>query len=414
MEEKKSKSQPITKRMVWEAYKAVRKGGKAAGVDRMSMEAFEADRDNQLYKLWNRLSSGSYFPPAVREVSIPKPGKGERKLGIPTVGDRIAQMVVKHHLEERFEAIFDDDSYGYRHGKSQHDALSQARKRCFVYSWAIDLDIAGFFDELDHTLLRKALCRHVSEKWILMYLDRWLAAPIEKSDGVRCKRERGTPQGGVISPLLANLYLHYCFDAWMGKYHSTTPFERYADDIVIHCVSEQEATEVLEAVRQRMTDCHLRLHPEKTKIVYCKQNRRRGDYPDVKFTFLGYDFQPRRCQSKEGHFFTGFTPAIGKAKRKKLFSELRQMGIQNRTRAELGDLAADLNPKLSGWINYYGKYRRSSLWPVMEMVNDRLTKWACRKYKRFKGSPERARKWLEGVSRREPKLFAHWAAGFKP
>ena len=410
----KTKSQPITKRMVWEAYESVRQGCKAAGVDGQSMQAFTEDMENQLYKLWNRMTSGSYFPPAVREVSIPKGGGRERKLGIPTVGDRVAQMVVKQYVDARFEAIFDEDSYGYRPGRSQHDALKKTRTRCFQHGWVIDLDIKRFFDELNHDYLRKLLGRHISENWVLMYLDRWLCAPIEEPDGTQRKRDQGTPQGGVVSPLLANLYLHYGFDVWMRKHHPNRPFERYADDIVIHCDSEAEAKQVLEEIRERLSLCHLRLHPEKTKIVYCKDSNRGGNYKHVSFTFLGYDFKPRRCQNRNGKLFLGFSPAMGKAKRKEKFAELRQMNLQNRTGHQLEDLAKALNPKVRGWIRYYGKYRKSGLWPIMDCLNDRLVKWACKKNKRFKGSPDRAKAWLLGICHRQPKLFAHWEHGFKP
>src|ERR1700704_2659358 len=282
----------ITKKQVYEAYKAVKSNAGSAGVDGQTIEQFEADLQNNLYKLWNRMSSGSYFPPPVRAVSIPKKSGGQRILGVPTVADRVAQMVVKQLIEPDLEPVFLADSYGYRPWKSALDAVGVTRQRCWKYDWVLEFDITGLFDNIDHELLLKAVRKHVTCKWALLYIERWLTAPMEQ-DGNRSERTRGTPQGGVISPILSNLFLHYTFDLWMKRTHPDLPWCRYADDGLVHCRTEQEAEAVKADLQARLAESPLELHPIKTKIVYCRDSKRRGAYPNVTFDFLGYCFRPR-------------------------------------------------------------------------------------------------------------------------
>lgn len=298
-----AKPYSIPKQLVWDAYRRVKANRGAAGVDGESLVAFEKDLKGNLYKIWNRMSSGSYFPPPVRLVEIPKGNGGTRPLGIPTVGDRVAQTVVKMALEPFLEPVFHSDSYGYRPGKSALDAVGMARKRCWAASWVIDLDIKAFFDSLDHDLVERAVAHHTDNPWIRLYIARWLRAPAQGADGSMEVRTKGTPQGGVISPLLANLFLHYAFDAWMRRNFPGILFERYADDAIVHCRSERQARYVLEAIRRRFGQCGLELHPAKTRIVYCKDDDRCGDSEHVAFDFLGYTFQPRRAKNRWGKHF---------------------------------------------------------------------------------------------------------------
>ncbi len=306
----KAKSYAISKQIVWDAYKRVKAKRGAAGVDKQSLGVFEKDLKNNLYKIWNRMSSGSYFPPPVRVVEISKDDGGIRPLGIPTVADRIAQMVAKLYFEPLVEPHFHPDSYGYRPGKSALDAVGVTRQRCWRKDWVIDLDIKGFFDNLDHDLVMRAVRHHTDTPWIVLYIERWLKAPAQKEDGTLVERTKGTPQGGVISPLLANLFMHYAIDAWLQRKYPVVQFARYADDAVIHATSLRQAQSVLEAVRCRLKECGLELHPEKTRIVYCKDDDRRGDYPQIKFDFLGYAFRPRRAKNRWGKFFVSFLPAV--------------------------------------------------------------------------------------------------------
>lgn len=413
---KETKSQPITKQMVWEAYKRVKSNRGSAGIDRVSLEDYEADLEDNLYKLWNRLASGSYFPPPVKEVEIPKGDGKMRKLGIPTVSDRVAQMVVKSYLEPKLEGEFHDWSYGYRPGRSAHQAVEAARRNCWYSDWVIDLDIKGFFDELDHGLLHKALEKHNEEKWVTIYVDRWLKAPVVKADGQEQARDKGTPQGGVISPLLANLYLHYSFDRWMEIEFPSIKFERYADDIIVHCVSEKQAQYVLSRIKERLQACKLELHPEKTKIVYCRDGKRRDktQQPD-RFTFLGYEFKSRKCRnSKDGGLFYSFTPGISPKATKRLTGELKKLNIQNRVNQTIEELAGQLNAKVRGWISYYGQFRKSEMWKVFSRLNARLVKWVRKRHKRFGGSWPRAQKALQSMARQHPTLFVHWKEGFTP
>jgi len=398
----------IPKREVWEAYKKVRANQGAAGVDGQSIAAFEADLEDNLYKLWNRLASGSYFPPPVKRVDIPKGDGKTRPLGIPTVADRIAQMVVKRYLEPLVEPCFHEDSYGYRPGKSALDAVGVARQRCWRYDWVLDLDIKGFFDSIDRDLLMRAVRKHTDCRWALLYIERWLRAPMQMADGTLVERERGTPQGGVISPLLANLFLHYAFDQWMVRNYPDIPFERYADDAICHCESQAQALALREALEKRFSDCGLTLHPEKTKIVYCKDDNRPGNHPDHSFDFLSYTFRPRQVKWPNGTVGVGFTPAISNTALKDIRQTVRRWAFHRRTEWSLEQLAREINPSIRGWINYFGRYQRSAMAPALHHINVRLAWWAYRKFKSLHRSREQAHRWLDRLGRRQPNLFVHW------
>lgn len=399
----------ITKRQVWLAYKRVKANQGGAGVDGESLETFEANLSNNLYKLWNRLSSGSYLPPAVRRVEIPKGDGRKRPLGIPTVGDRIAQMVVKEVLEPLLEPYFHQDSYGYRPGKSAHDALSQTRQRCWRYNWVLDLDIQGFFDNLDHELLMRAVRKHTTTTWVLLYIERWLKAPVQYPDGSQQASQKGTPQGGVISPLLANLFLHYAFDQWIQRQCPNIPFERYADDVVCHCQSERQAHWLKGILEQRIAAVGLRLHPKKTRIVYCKDESRTGSYPNESFDFLGYTFCPRSSKTRRGRYFINFSPAISNKAAKAIRDEAKRRCWHVRSDLSLEELARMVNPTIRGWLNYYGRFYKSALYPTIRCLERRLERWVMRKFKRLKRSRRRAAQWLERVASRQPNLFAHWS-----
>lgn len=403
-----AKPLPISKRQVWEAYKRVKANRGAAGVDGQTLTEFEGNVTNNLYKLWNRLASGSYMPPAVRRVEIPKSDGGVRPLGIPTVADRIAQMVIKQVLEPVLEPVFHDDSYGYRPGKSAHHAIAQARKRCWKYAWVVDLDIKGFFDNIDHDLLLKAVRHHTRERWVVMYIERWLKAPVQMLDGTLLERTRGTPQGGVISPLLANLFLHYVFDKWMQREHADVPFERYADDAVCHCHSQSQAQALIGDLGRRFAQCGLELHPQKTRVVYCKDADRRGNYADTSFDFLGFTFRPRLSKNRWGKTFVNFSPAISAKAGKAIRQEIRSWNLQNRSDKSLTDLAHMFNAKIRGWVNYYGAFYKSALYPTLRQIDRKLVLWLTRKHKRLRGHRRRASHWLERVARKETRLFAHW------
>jgi RNA-directed DNA polymerase len=398
----------IPKREVWEAYKRVRANQGAAGVDGQSIAEFEADLTDNLYKLWNRMSSGSYFPPPVRRVELPKDDGGTRPLGIPTVADRVAQTVVKRFLEPLVEPKFHRDSYGYRPGKSALEAVGVARQRCWRYAWVLDLDIKAFFDSIDHTLLMRAVRKHTDCPWVLLYIERWLTAPMQMEDGSRVARERGTPQGGVISPLVANLFLHYAFDVWMSRNHPDTHFERYADDAICHCQSEEQARTLRASLEQRFAECGLTLHPQKTQIVYCKDDDRRGDYPSQKFDFLGYRFRPRLAKRRQGRVGVSFSPAASDNALKAVRREVRSWTLPRRSDKALDDLARMFNPVIRGWINYYGHYYKSALYPTLRHIDAQLAQWAYWKYKSLRRHRRRARHWLDRVARRQPDLFAHW------
>lgn len=395
-----------------EAYKLVKVNAGAAGVDQQSLSDFDKNLKNNLYKIWNRLSSGSYFPPPVKAVPIPKKQGGERILGVPTVSDRIAQMVVRLLFEPTVEPYFYPDSYGYRPNKSALDAVGVTRQRCWYYDWCLEFDIKGLFDNIDHELLMKAVRKHTDNKWVILYIERWLEAPMQLPDGSMVERTKGTPQGGVISPILSNLFLHYVFDAWMTKHHPEAPWCRYADDGLVHCKTEREVQQILAKLKERFEACNLELHPTKTKIVYCKDGSRKGDYPQTQFDFLGYTFRRRLVENKKRNsLFISFTPAVSKDAQKSMRAETRRRSIRNRTELELSEIAAGYNPVLRGWMQYYGRYYPSALEPVLGHFNTTLAAWAMRKYKKLKGRKTRATHFLRKIAAREPGLFPHWKKG---
>ena len=406
----------IAKVAVWEAYRRVKANKGAAGVDELSIAAFEENRDRNLYKIWNRMSSGSYFPPPVKAVEIPKAGgKGVRVLGVPTVADRIAQTVVKMYLEPKVEPIFHPDSYGYRPGKSALDAVGVCRQRCWRTDWVIDLDIRAFFDTVPWDLVLKAVAHHTDQQWILLYVERWLKAPLQHQDGTLVARDRGTPQGSAISPLLANVFMHYAFDAWMVREFPSIGFERYCDDAVVHCRSEAQARRVRDAIAARLARVGLELHPDKTRIVYCKDVDRPGSAEHEKFTFLGYEFRPRLAKNRHGKHFVSFLPAVSTEAKKKMGAEIRSWGLGRRSDKSLDDLARMFNSIVQGWINYYGRFYKSELLYFLRRLNNHLVRWANRKYhKRLRNKERRAMAWLAQIFRRSPRLFAHWRLGARP
>lgn len=409
-----SKPYVISKQVVMTAYKRVKANRGSAGIDGVNFEKFEEDLKGNLYKIWNRMSSGSYFPPPVKMVEIPKKTGGIRKLGVPTIGDRVAQMVTKLYFEPYVEPIFHKDSYGYRPGKSAIDAVGQARQRCWKFNYVIEFDIKGLFDNIDHDLLKKAVRKHVKEPWIEIYVDRWLKAPFMDGNGIVIKRECGTPQGGVISPVLANLFLHYAFDVWIARSYPDAPFERYADDAIIHCNTEKEALEILTSLEKRLKECKLEIHPLKTKIVYCQDKDRTKEYPVTSFDFLGYTFQKRFIKDKLGRLQFNFLPAVslksGKAFRKKV----KAMNLHHLSGSKIEMIAEAINPMVRGWLNYFKKYCPSAMKYTMDCLNRRLVLWAMQKYKRFRGHRRRAVEWLKDIAKREPRMFAHWVLGWTP
>jgi RNA-directed DNA polymerase len=411
--ETKLKTVPITKQMVKEAYRMVSANKGSAGIDKESLEMYQADLLNNLYLLWNRLSSGSYFPKPVREVMIPKANGSKRTLGIPTVSDRIAQQVIKTYLEPRLESEFHKNSFGYRPSKSAHHAVDEVRRNVNQYAWVIDMDIKSFFDDVNHELLMKSLDRHVEEKWVKMYIKRWLESPSQKQDGTLTQKEgKGTPQGGVISPLLSNLFLHYVFDKWFTKHYSQLVFVRYADDIIVHCNNEIEAKEVLEAIHKRLQECQLRLNEEKTKLVHCQNYRReKATGYSKKFDFLGFTFKPQTSTYKrDGRYilFLGYDCAMSQKSKTRILEGWRSMNLNRQSSLTIQEIATMINPQMVGIIRYYGKYKRWKLQSVMWYFQRRLVKWALNKYKRFKGSFDRAYKWLKEIKLQYPNMFYHW------
>ena len=415
-EEPLSEAKPfsISKRVVFEAYKRVKSNKGAAGVDEESISDFEINLKDNLYKIWNRMSSGSYFPPPVRAVDIGKKDGGQRRLGVPTVSDRIAQMVAKMYFEPEVEGHFHPDSYGYRPQKSALEAVGVSRQRCWRHDWVLDLDIKGFFDNIDHQLMMLAVRKHTDSKWLLLYIERWLKAPVQLTDGTLMERDKGSPQGSVISPLLANLFLHYVFDEWMRRQYSMISFERYADDIIVHCRSEKQARFILAMIEKRLSECKLKLNPAKTKIVYCKDSNRQGNYPEEKFDFLGYTFGPRFSKDRWNRYFVNFSPAISAKAAKSIRRTISGWRIHRMSDKDIADLSRIFNSTIRGWINYYGRYYKSELYPIFDQLNRILTKWAMRKYKHFRNRKPRARHWLGRIALRQPYLFAHWQFGAKP
>jgi len=398
----------ISRQEVWEAYLKVRANKGAPGADGCSIEMFEADLKNNLYKIWNRMSSGCYFPPPVMAVEIPKPhGGGTRMLGVPTVADRIAQTVVAARLEKSVEPKFHDDSYGYRPRRSALDAVGRCRERCWEFDWVIDLDIQKFFDSVPWDLIVKAVEANTDQSWVVLYVKRWLAAPIQMPDGSLAERDRGTPQGSAVSPVLANLFLNYAFDIWMARKFPAVPFERYVDDAVVHCRSERQARMVATAIGERMEQVGLRLHPDKTRIVYCKDGKRPGSHEHTSFDFLGFTFRARGVRSKNGNVFTGFGPAVSKTARKRMSQQVRSWRLHHYTTFSEQDLARWINPIVSGWMNYYGRYYRTELYPLLRRINAYLMRWLRKKYKRLRAFKKAHAAWKR-TTRQYPRFFAHW------
>ena len=407
-----TKSYEISKHIVLQAFRRVKANKGAAGVDDESLEEFEQNLKNNLYKIWNRMSSGSYFPPAVKAVEIPKKNGGKRILGVPTVADRVAQMVVKMYFEPLVEPIFHSDSYGYRPGRSAADALEVTRQRCWKYDWVLEFDIKGLFDNIDHELLMKAVRKHTDSPWVILYIKRWLTAPFQMPDESVQERTRGTPQGGVVSPVISNLFMHYAFDTWMDRTHPSNPFARYADDAVIHCKSRLDAQLLQESLGKRLNDCGLELHPTKTRIVYCKDGSRKGNLPDISFDFLGYTFRPRQAWSEHKGSFLSFLPAVSNKAKTEMKQEVRAWRLQMQTSMSLKDLAQKYNAVIRGWINYYGRFYKTEMAGVFEHIDLALQRWAQKKYKHLARRNRRTRTWLGEIAKRDPNLFAHWKMGY--
>jgi len=410
VDELKSSGKPfeISKRAVWEAWEKVKANKGAAGVDGVSIEEFEKDLKNNLYKVWNRMSSGTYFPPAVRAVEIPKShGGGTRILGVPTVADRIAQTVVAGELEARVEPIFHPDSYGYRPKRSALDAVGACRARCWSNDWVIDLDIRKFFDSVPWDLIVTAVEANTDLPWVVLYVKRWLVAPLALPDGTVHERDRGTPQGSAVSPVLANLFLHYAFDAWMAREFPSIGFERYVDDAVVHCVSESRARTLLVAIEERMREVGLELHPDKTRIVYCQDGKRRGSYEHTAFTFLGFTFRARGVRTKTGDMFLSFNPAVSKEALKRMSARVRSWRLHQRTGLSDASLARRINPVVRGWMNYYGAFYRSALYPLLTRINAYVMRWSRNKYKRLRNRKKAQAAWDQAVKLR-PRFLAHW------
>ena len=413
MAEEKTKSFPVSKRMVYDSYLKVMSKDGSAGIDRQSIEMFNAGLSKNLYKIYNRMASGSYFPPPVRTVFISKKQGGTRPLGIPTVGDRIAQGVVKDYLEPEMDKMFHNSSFGYRPGRSAHDALGQCHVNCLQYAWVVDVDIKGFFDNISHEKLMEMLIAHTEEKWVLLYVERWLKAGIEQEDGSIGQRTKGTPQGGVVSPLLANLYLHNAFDKWMDQSHPNNPFERYADDIIIHCHSKEEAEKLLAALEYRMNEYSLALHPEKTKVVYCKNYQRTEEHDQNSFTFLSYTFRPRTAMDKFGRnkLIVLFNGAISSTAKTFIRKAIRKILNPQWTEVSLEAFANVLNPKIRGWINYYSKFFKWRVIRVFNYLDYLLQRWIARKYRITSKAQTLAK--FEAMRKETPLMFYHWKFGAK-
>lgn len=400
---------PITYEMVARAYQQVKQGGKASGIDGESWAEFaQKGIEKQLYLIWNRMASGSYFPSSVKEVEIPKKNGKVRRLGIPTIRDRIAQQVVRHYMEQHIDQHFHENSYGYRPMKSSHEAVDEVRRNCLEIDWVIDLDISNFFDEINHELMLKAVEALVDDKWVVMYVKRWLEMKVEKNDGKQYIRDKGTPQGGVISPLLANLFLHFTLDLWLSKHYPTVQFVRYADDVIVHCRDRREAEQIMEAIARRLGEVGLKLNTTKSKIVYCQDYLRCEKHAHMQFDFLGFSFQPRAVQSKRqpGTCFTGFTPEISADNQRKIRNEVKNGVNWRDTTQEITDIANLLNHKIRGWINYFDRYGKRRLRQTLHSVDERLVTWLMHKHK--ERSRNRGRLLLLGYQTSLPNLFYHW------
>lgn len=416
MQNQGTKSYEIDKRLIFDAYQRVRKNKGSAGIDNVGIEEYDNTLSANLYKLWNRMSSGSYFPKSVKLVEIPKSGGGFRSLGVPTVEDRIAQMSAVLVMEPILEPLFHMDSYGYRPGRSAHDAIGQARARCWKYGWVLDMDISKFFDTIDHEKLMVAVERHIQTPWILLYIRRWLVVPYQCENGEEINRDKGVAQGSVIGPLLANLFLHYTFDKWMDIHYKSIPFERYADDTICHCRSLKQAEWLKGRIIKRFEECGLKLNETKTRIVCCIENKYNGlqSYEQVSFDFLGYTFRPRKVMRKEGSMFTGFLPAISQKAKNRIRESIRNWKLNRKVHLKLEDIAHMIEPEVRGWIAYYGKFYPSEMRNFLREINQCIARWIARKYKRFRGRVWQALYWLGEIAKRDKTLFFHWRYGILP
>lgn len=407
----KTKPFEISYQMFEKAFERVKANKGSYGVDEQTILEYEENLDKNLYKLWNRMSSGTYFPKPVKAVSIPKKNGGVRILGIPTVEDRVAQMIAKIYFEPNVEKIFFEESYGYRPNKSAIGAVGKARENCWRKDWIVDFDIKGLFDNIRHDYLMKLVRMHTNEQWIILYVERWLKTPFQLEDGTLQERTSGTPQGGVISPVLANLFMHYAFDNYMKLNFPTIPFERYADDGVAHCVSLKQAKYLVKILDKRFKQCGLELNLDKTKIVYCKDSDRQEDYENISFDFLGFTFKPRVAKNKQGKIFTSFLPAMSDKAQKAVRKEIKSWKLQLKSDKSIIDISLMFDSKLQGWINYYGHFYKSEVIKICIYFNKCLVKWVRRKYKK-KNSNKKAKEWLKQIAKREARLFVHWKMGY--
>lgn len=403
----------ISKQAVKIAFDRVKANKGTYGIDEQSIADFEENLKDNLYKIWNRMSSGTYFPRPVKAVAIPKKNGGTRMLGIPTVEDRVAQMVAKIYFEPNVEKIFYEDSYGYRPNKSAIQAVGVLRERCWRKDWVVDFDIKGLFDNIRHDYLIEMVKRHTEEQWIILYIERWLKTPFKMQDGTIVERTAGTPQGGVISPVLANLFLHYVFDDFMSREFPNIPWVRYADDGALNCVSIKQAKYIIKVLNKRLKAFGLELNLSKTKVVYCKDDDRKGDYENISFDFLGYTFKPRHAKNKYGKYFTSFLPAMSDKAQKAVRKEIRNWKLQLKPDKTLKEIANMFNSKIQGWINYYSHFYKTEVVYTLNYINRCLVKWVRRKYKK-RNSRKKAVNWLREIAKRDTKLFAHWKFGILP
>jgi RNA-directed DNA polymerase len=397
----------VGKGEVQRAWEKVRGARGAPGADGVTIAEFEGNLKDNLYRIWNRMASGTYFPPPVKAVEIPKADGGTRMLGVPSVGDRVAQTVAAARIGAVVEPLFHDDSYGYRPGRSGLDAAGTCRERCWKYDWVLDLDVSRFFDSVSWDLMLKAAEAQDVPRWVVLYVRRWLAAPVVMPDGSVAEREAGTPQGSAVSPVLANLFMHYAFDAWMTANFPDCPFERYADDAVVHCRSLERTREVRAALEERMGQVGLRLHPGKTRIVYCKDGKRRGPWDGpVSFDFLGFTFRARSARGKHGRF-TGFIPAISTRNKARISAEITSWKLHRLVNLTERQLSERISGQVRGWMGYYGKFCRSELYPLLARINYRIQEWGRNKYKRLRSRKKMREAWHRLTSRC-PWLFPHW------